>query len=70
MRALVDTPVRGFVYERAGTVAEERLAAGEEIVREAGDRWRIPVAIVTASPDSAAWQQEMAIAASRLWAGG
>jgi hypothetical protein len=36
---LVDTPVRGVVYERA-------LPEGEEIVRDAAERWRIPVEIV------------------------
>jgi hypothetical protein len=36
---LVDTPVRGVVYETA-------LAAGERIARDAAQRWQIPVAIV------------------------
>jgi uncharacterized protein YbjT (DUF2867 family) len=36
---LVDTPVRGVVYERA-------LPAGEAIARDAAERWRIPVEIV------------------------
>ena len=36
---LVDTPVRGVVYERA-------LPQGEEIARDAAERWRIPVEIV------------------------
>ena len=36
---LVDTPVRGVVYERA-------LPDGEEIARDAAERWRIPVEIV------------------------
>ena len=36
---LVDTPVRGVVYEAA-------LAEGELIARDAADRWQIPVAIV------------------------
>jgi uncharacterized protein YbjT (DUF2867 family) len=46
MEHLVDTPVRGVVYE--GT--EE----GAEIVRRAGRAWRIPVEIVTAEDDPAA----------------
>jgi uncharacterized protein YbjT (DUF2867 family) len=37
---LVDTPVRGVVYE-AGT------AAGAAIARDAAERWRMPVEIVT-----------------------
>lgn len=50
MAALVDTPVRGFVYEAAGTVEAETLAAGAEIVRAAGRTWRIPVELVAAAP--------------------
>lgn len=38
---IVDTPVRGFVYEAAG---------GEDIVRRAGDTWQIPVEVVRADP--------------------
>jgi hypothetical protein len=36
---LVDTPVRGVVYEARG---------GEAIARDAAERWQIPVAIVAA----------------------
>jgi uncharacterized protein YbjT (DUF2867 family) len=36
---LVDTPVRGVVYEPA-------LAEGERIARDAAERWRIPVEVV------------------------
>ena len=36
---LVDTPVRGVVYEPA-------LPAGEQIARDAAERWRIPVEVV------------------------
>lgn len=36
---LVDTPVRGVVYEAA-------LAAGEAIARDAAGRWQMPVEIV------------------------
>ena len=36
---LVDTPVRGVVYEPA-------LPAGERIARDAAERWRIPVEVV------------------------
>ena len=40
---LVDTPVRRFVYEAAGTVDPRHLAAGEEIAHAAERRWHIPV---------------------------
>jgi hypothetical protein len=42
---LVDTPVRGVVYERA-------LPEGEEIARDAAERWRIPVAIIDPGADA------------------
>ena len=50
LEKLVDTPVRGFLYEAAGSVQATHLARGAEIVREAGQRWRIPVALLDADP--------------------
>ena len=44
---LVDTPVRGVVYERA-------LPQGEAIARDAAERWRIPVAVIEPGGDAAA----------------
>jgi uncharacterized protein YbjT (DUF2867 family) len=46
MERLVDTPVRRFVYEAAGSVERRHLASGEEIVRAAARTWRIPVEVV------------------------
>jgi uncharacterized protein YbjT (DUF2867 family) len=43
---LVDTPVRGFAYEMTGSVDEEVLAGGAEILRAAERTWRIPVALL------------------------
>lgn len=43
MEHLVETPVRGVVYE--GT------EAGSEVVRAAGRTWRIPVEVVTEESD-------------------
>jgi len=61
---LVDTPVRGFVYEGAGSVEPQLLAAGAELVRSAGRTWRIPVAVVEADPgEPEAWVEEMRDAA-------
>ncbi len=48
---LVDTPVRGFVYEGAGSVPDDVLAEGAAIVREAGATFRLPVAVVDAPTD-------------------
>jgi nucleoside-diphosphate-sugar epimerase len=50
LEKLVDTPVRGFAYEAAGAVEGRCLERGAELVREAGERWRIPVAVVAADP--------------------
>jgi uncharacterized protein YbjT (DUF2867 family) len=45
LERLVDTPVRGFVYEGAGTVDPKLLAGGAELARHAQETWRIPVAV-------------------------
>jgi uncharacterized protein YbjT (DUF2867 family) len=67
LEKLVDTPVRGFVYEAAGAVPASELERGAEIVRAAGRTWRIPVQIVEAEPaDSGAWVEAMAAATGRL----
>jgi hypothetical protein len=47
---VVDTPVRGFVYEAAGSVDATALARGAQIVREASQTWRIRGEVVTADP--------------------
>jgi prephenate dehydrogenase len=47
---LVDTPVRGFVYEAAGFVDPSVLERGVQIVREASQTWRIRGEVVTADP--------------------
>jgi uncharacterized protein YbjT (DUF2867 family) len=61
MEHIVDTPVRGVVYEAAGSVDATLLEAGAEIVRAAGRTWRIPVEVVTADPgDLSAWLEKMA----------
>jgi uncharacterized protein YbjT (DUF2867 family) len=43
LERLVETPVRRFVYEAAGSVDASLLARGTEIVEAASTRWRIPV---------------------------
>jgi uncharacterized protein YbjT (DUF2867 family) len=67
---LVDTPVRGFAYEGAGRVEPATLARGAAAVREAGRRWRIPVAVVESDPeDRAEWLKAMLAAARELTGG-
>jgi len=53
---VIDTTVRGFVYEAAGTVPGEALTEGERIVRTLGERNVIPVAVLGADPrDPGVW---------------
>jgi hypothetical protein len=53
---LVDTPVRGFVYEAAGTADASLLQRGAQIVRTASDTWHIRAEVVSADPaDHNAW---------------
>jgi len=47
---LVDTQVRGLVYEAAGTVPAEVLAEGGVAVRRAAATYRMPVSVVEQSP--------------------
>jgi nucleoside-diphosphate-sugar epimerase len=68
---VVDTPVRGFVYEAAGSVDDRYIRDGRMIVREAADRWQIPVEVVPRDPrEHAAWVEAMRGAITRLLAGG
>jgi uncharacterized protein YbjT (DUF2867 family) len=53
---LVDTHVRGLVYEAGGTVDPDLLAHGAQIVRAASHTWHIRGEVVTADPaDHEAW---------------
>jgi uncharacterized protein YbjT (DUF2867 family) len=64
---LVDTPVRGLVYEAAGSVGEEALARGVEVARDAHERWMIPLEVLTVAPgDRDAWLTEARGAVARL----
>jgi hypothetical protein len=53
LERLVETPVRRFAYEAAGSVDPAALERGAAAVRAAGARWRIPVAILESSLDPA-----------------
>jgi nucleoside-diphosphate-sugar epimerase len=67
LEEIVDTHVRGLVYEAAGDVDAGLLARGAEIVAEAGRRWRIRFAVVDAEPaDPGAWRAAMLAASKRL----
>ena len=47
LERLVETPVRRFVYEAAGSVDAEVLEEGASLVRRAGETWRIPVDVLS-----------------------
>ncbi|OJU83510.1 MAG: hypothetical protein BGO11_13395 [Solirubrobacterales bacterium 70-9] len=69
LERLVDTPVRGFVYEGVGTVDAEALRGGAELVRRAGETWRIPVAVTETSREQGPqWVEELETAVVDLLA--
>ena len=54
--AIVDTPVRGIVYEAAGAVDPEVTARGAAIVRRAAETHQLPAEVIAeASPDHGQW---------------
>ena len=63
----IDTTVRGIVYEAAGTVAPEVLAAGEAELHRACELNEIPFAVLAADPaDAGAWATDARAAIDRL----
>lgn len=70
LEEIVDTPVRGFVYEAAGSVERQLRERGCAIVVAAAQRWRIPFELVDADPaDVEAWRAAMLAAIGRLVGG-
>ena len=64
---LIDTHVRGLVYEAAGTVAPARLADGAATVRRVGEANRMPVEVVEEPPaEFARWTAATARAVERV----
>jgi uncharacterized protein YbjT (DUF2867 family) len=64
---LVDTPVRGLLYEAAGTLPDEVLSEGAEVVRGAAATWSIPVEILETDPAACgAWTADAAAGVERL----
>lgn len=50
LEELVDTPVRGVLYEAAGSVDGATLREGARVAVAASERWRIPVALLEHDP--------------------
>ena len=66
---LVDTPVRGLVYEGAGTLPADVLAGGAAVVNTAAATWNIPVAVLTTDPANCeAWTRDAVAAVAGLLA--
>jgi nucleoside-diphosphate-sugar epimerase len=67
LEELVDTPVRGFVYEGAGSVSTDLLQGGRAAVERAWRTWRIPFAVVSVDPASHdEWLADALPAANRV----
>jgi hypothetical protein len=69
LQQLIDTTVRGFVYERGAGEGEMRasIEEGERLARELSDRNAIPIAVLGADVrDRAAWMGQAQGAIGRL----
>jgi nucleoside-diphosphate-sugar epimerase len=68
LEKLVESPVRGFAYESAGSVDAELLATGRGIVERAGETWRIPVGFLSSVRDEGGWAVTTAASVAGLLA--
>jgi uncharacterized protein YbjT (DUF2867 family) len=67
LEKLIDTTVRGLVYEAAGSVPTEVLARGAERVQSACERSHIPFALLESGPtEQDAWLQQALAAVTSL----
>jgi len=70
LEKLVDTPVRGFVFEGGGSAGDDVLAAGAALVERASRTWMIPTRVVTETRvEAAAWSAAMQAAAGAVLGG-
>ena len=70
LELLVDTHVRGFVYEAAGGADAGDLEHGAGLVRRAGDTFHMPVAVVGEDPaEHEAWLAAMTAAVESVLGG-
>ena len=66
---LVDTHVRGLVYEAAGSLPDAVLEGGVAVVERAAATWSIPVRVLRSDPSSCeAWTRDAAAAVEELLA--
>jgi uncharacterized protein YbjT (DUF2867 family) len=67
---LVDTPVRGVVYEAAGPLDPALYARGREVAAAAHATWMIPLRVLEDDPaDHAAWRHGAALEVTSLLGG-
>jgi putative NADH-flavin reductase len=70
MERLVDTHVRGVVYEGAGSVEPALLEQGAELVQRAHETWNIQAEVVEHDPsDHAGWVQATVTAIESVLSG-
>jgi uncharacterized protein YbjT (DUF2867 family) len=70
LEEIVDTPVRGVVYEHTGELPAEVAVGAMGILRAAGERWRIPFEVVDVrAEDRENWCAGM-LGAARAMTGG
>ncbi len=59
---LVETPVRGFVYEAGGSVDPVLLARGHEALEAASEKWQFPLSTILVDPnDHSTWSNPFEI---------
>jgi uncharacterized protein YbjT (DUF2867 family) len=67
LEKMIDTTVRGVVYEAAGTVAPDVLERGREVVSVMCRRSRIPYALIDVEPaEHRAWLRAAEAAVARV----
>jgi uncharacterized protein YbjT (DUF2867 family) len=67
LERLVDTPVRGIVYEAGGSLDPRLLREGAAAVRKASAIWSMPAAVVETDPaDGAEWRAAMVAGVERV----
>jgi NAD(P)-dependent dehydrogenase (short-subunit alcohol dehydrogenase family) len=62
LERLVETPVRGFVYDAGGSVDPILLARGKEAVEAASETWEMPASCLLVDPhDDATWDDPLGV---------
>jgi NAD(P)-dependent dehydrogenase (short-subunit alcohol dehydrogenase family) len=70
LEEMVDTPVRGLVYELTGAIDPAIVVGALAHLREAGKRWRIPFEVLDADPaQTGAWRSGMVAAGEAVLSG-